>query len=263
MAKLGVFGDSFAQSTPDESINIVSWPYLVAKNLNLDVQNFARAGTSVWYSCDNFLKNYKDFTHIIFVYTDQNRWPSLPKNLLEFSSVYDESQLSNYPTINETGYATIKKLIEVHKYIFNEEFNQFVFQSVFDKVNELCRENNIALVNILPFFNEEDVKKFNFDKMYGTCITTVNKISQHEIYIEGKTVPKHKDLLFYVKNRDYRRNHINNENNKRMAEIVKAEMHTTSPKIINAFAEPGFNYDTQLLLDYREHIMQNLKENWK
>lgn len=265
MGKLGVFGDSFAESSPHRigTYEVFSWPFLVADNLGIDVQNFARSGTSVWYSCNRFLKNYKDFTHVVFVYTEQNRWPSLPENLLRFSSIYDEYKLAMFPTIDEIEYDTMKKLIGVHKYIFDEEFNHFVFQSVFDKVNEICRENKISLVNVFPFFDEKDAKNFNFDKMHGTCILGVDKVSTQEIYSLDDYSPKHKDLLFYVKNGDYRRNHLNNDNNKRLSEIVTSEMNTTLPHVLNVSTDSKFNYDVQLLLDYRQLIMQTVKENWK
>lgn len=264
MGKLGVFGDSFADSPPNlGSHNLVCWPLTVADNLRIDVQNFARSGTSAWYSCNNFLKNYKDCTHVIFVYTEQNRWPALPEHLLRFSSIYDEHKLSIFPTINESDYATMKKLISVHKYIFDEEFNQYVFQSIFDTVNETCRKHNIKLVNVFPFFDNKDTENFNFDKMYGSCLLGINDISQEELYVNGSRELKHKDLSFFVKNGDYRRNHLNVVNNKRMAEIVTAEMNNASPSISNLITDPGFNYDIQLLLEYRQIVMQSVKENWK
>lgn len=260
---LAVFGDSFSVTHPGiGKKSAPSWPYEISNMLGANIENFSHSGTSAWYSCNNFLKNYNKFSHVIFVYTEQNRWPSLPGDLLRLSSIYDEEKLRIFPNISPPDYDIMKKLVSVHKYIFDEEFNHFVLQSIFDTVNETCYKNNIKLINVFPFLDKiEHKKSINLDKMHGPCLLNLNRVSYKELY-RGLTL-KHNDLSFYVNNVDYRKNHINSPNNLRFAEILFEQFNDNSLKIIDVFDDPSFNYDVQFLLDYKQLVMQEVNGNWK
>lgn len=252
---LGVFGDSFADSNeePFPKVTRLSWPNQVARKLHSQIDNHAFSGTSLWYSYKKFLKNYKGKTHIVFVYTECNRWPSLPEELKRYSSIYSQEKLDIFPTVEKKDHKILQKLVDVHKYIFDEEFNQFVFQQIFDSVNKICRDNNIKLVNVLPFFIDEPV--IDLANRHGSCITGLVEVSQNELRnykFDGKL--RHEKLIYFEKNGDYRANHLNSTNNNVLAEMICKEFESDTHDIHNAYHNSKFVYHPKLLLEYIDKL---------
>ena len=73
--KIAVYGDSFAQ--PIEfgyKGNDFLWCNTLANKLNGSIDNFAKTGTSIFYSYQQFLSNYNDYDLCIFVVTEPNRY---------------------------------------------------------------------------------------------------------------------------------------------------------------------------------------------
>jgi hypothetical protein len=73
--KIAVYGDSFAQ--PVESRykgNDFLWCNTLANKLNGSINNFAAAGSSVFYSYSQFLHTYNEFDLCIFALTSSNRY---------------------------------------------------------------------------------------------------------------------------------------------------------------------------------------------
>jgi len=80
--RVAIYGDSFADpkvrgSTIVED-NILAWPDIVSQYHS--VANFARGGTSTYYSYQKFLGTHESFDKIIFVITDYYRWYHLVHN---------------------------------------------------------------------------------------------------------------------------------------------------------------------------------------
>lgn len=74
LPSLAIYSDSWADPLvrdPSEMDN-KAWSEMLSDEYN--VTNFARGGTSIYYSYQKFLETYKDFDKIIFVVTDYYRW---------------------------------------------------------------------------------------------------------------------------------------------------------------------------------------------
>ena len=93
---IGVYGDSFAERT--EQSKHFHWSSLVAKNLNATVEDFGKPATSLWYSYQEFLKNYQKHDLILFTVTDEGRyikkpdWYEIPTGVNGYISSYGQIQ---------------------------------------------------------------------------------------------------------------------------------------------------------------------------
>jgi hypothetical protein len=73
--KIAVYGDSFAQPVEfGYKGNDFLWCNTLANKLNGSIDNFAKTGTSIFYSYQKFLSNYNDYDLCIFVVTEPNRY---------------------------------------------------------------------------------------------------------------------------------------------------------------------------------------------
>ena len=67
---IAIFGDSFADSSINRDKFTSQTTYL---SNDYNIKNFAKAGTSLWWSYEKFIKNYEKFDTIIFVATGYGR----------------------------------------------------------------------------------------------------------------------------------------------------------------------------------------------
>lgn len=73
--KIGVYGDSFvAPIQPGHKGHDFLWCNALAKKLNGSIDNFAKTGSSIFYSYKKFLSNYNDYDLCIFVVTEPSRY---------------------------------------------------------------------------------------------------------------------------------------------------------------------------------------------
>ena len=75
MSKVVIYSDSWSDPTvrySSDPIDNLIWTDILRDNH--DITNYARAGTSIYYSYRKFLDTHKDFDKIIFVVTDYYRW---------------------------------------------------------------------------------------------------------------------------------------------------------------------------------------------
>ena len=92
--RVAIYGDSFADTKVKSSSKLytdndnVGWPDIVSQHHS--VANFARGGTSTYYSYQKFLNTHESFDTIIFVVTDYYRWYHLVHNPSKKSIHNDE-----------------------------------------------------------------------------------------------------------------------------------------------------------------------------
>lgn len=177
--QIGIFGDSFATSWSQTNL---SWGYYVTKILQVDSPtHLSIAGTSHWWSFEQFLKHYKEFDTIVFCHTYPTRWPSLPAEYTGYQ--WDIGK-------DKAVKATPDYLHKVNKFfldIFPERLLDAISEYIFKKVEELCTEANISLVHItVDEQNTEMVKHALYPVLGG-----ISRVS----YME-KTMHKGKDMLF-------------------------------------------------------------------
>jgi len=70
--KIGIYGDSFGYYQPEGKQ--YHWSAILENKLNCNIENYARYGTSLFYSYQEFLKTYTKYDLIIFAVTDPYRY---------------------------------------------------------------------------------------------------------------------------------------------------------------------------------------------
>jgi len=228
--KIAVFGDSYGDVNNDPDLK--GWPHQLATMMgDNNLGKYAQSGTSTWWSYQLFLKNYKKYDVIVFCYSASSRWPILPDEL-----VGQHWRLPGYPLAQWQD--KMSKLNEVYFDIFNDDLLSFLSASVFASVNEICRNENKYLINLLSFNRDFIIPETPFP-----IFEDVSKISRNEEVIRNVKMTTMKEVTCDPKNAiwlepDKRICHLNNENNHRLASIFKHSIDNTSTSIYsNLFKE--------------------------
>ncbi len=262
---IGIFGDSFANC----SDKFGGWPKDLGELVNLPVTNHSKPGTSLWFSYKLFLENYKNYSHIVFSYTNPHRWASLPDELVGYSWLTKKENIDIALILSDYGRKQMTTLLESHKILFDPELDIFLYQHIFNQVNKICKENNIKIYNVLPFeFIDMDQRKHQFMSWYtgrdterleqeylidfsgrhGPCLVNLCEISFHEMRQQDK-IPK---LQYITTVSDVRGCHMNITNNRIVATILAENWEADNNEIINTFVDTRLSYDPQELIEMIE-----------
>lgn len=202
---IGYFGDSYIDIA-DALGN--PWPLILKDSLGVEAGFHARSGTSHWHAYDRFIKNYHKYDTIVFCHTSHSRWPHLPDE--EEGHHFD----IGYDWVTNSDF--MKNINRIYSDIFTDDLLGFLCKSIYDNVNKICRENDIYLVNLIPFPLPYEYKDTEFPVIDG-----IDKISwSEEIIVEGRTEIFNKWLSkqhIY----DVRYCHLNPKNNFRMSNMIK------------------------------------------
>jgi hypothetical protein len=201
--RIGIFGDSFAAYYGVYTEN-KPWPILLNEMMgNGKAGQWARGGTSHWYSYEQFIKRYKKYDCIVFCHTNSMRWPVTPPGLEHYAW-----------EIGFTGNSLMEPYNNVRKDILSEELLNYISLNIFKDVNRICQENNKYLVNIFSFPLDYDMPKTSYP-----ALLKLNQVSIAEhIFYKGKY--QRTGDVNTVRGGDLRDCHLNTLNNKRLADIV-------------------------------------------
>lgn len=125
--KIAIYGDSFADPNvcnfhlTTNGVN-VGWPDLLKQKYEVDV--FARGGTSVYYSYDNFKKTHQNYDKVIFLLTDSRRWPYL-------------FEVKNKPNQYNDNLFSFANLAMIHDFLHNPESVKYMDSGLKDKLKAL------------------------------------------------------------------------------------------------------------------------------
>lgn len=211
--KLGIFGDSFAsdQISPIP-ISGEPWVNTLTRLLDADYSLHALHGTSIWWSFKNFLKHYKNFTHIVFVYSQHNRWPFLQKQYESMHHITSKQIIPTGVSENEEKSKIAKILLDAYPIVNDEEFDLYMYQKIFNDVNYICEKNNITLINFMPFDNGE---LLDYSAQKGFRIYNAIELLRYE---QTKLNSKERDRFIQMMyTGDLRYCHMNWKNNKLVA----------------------------------------------
>jgi hypothetical protein len=240
--KIGVFGDSFADrdnGMPDRKDE--SWMQCL-ENLGHTIVSYGYGGTSTYWSFEQFSRNFRQFDHIIFCYSSQERIHTLPPNLESFSSMKSVDELyasGRYQMLTTEEELNLNRILTGYLVAYNPSFNVFVQQKIFDEVNLLCARHNIKLINILPFEGNNHNFSLNLDTRHGDCLYNLLDI----VY---------KEVGGLLKFRDPRFCHLSTENNQVLANIVSESLQKTNCKdIIDLYKDTRFIYNQEIFQRYR------------
>lgn len=182
--KLGIFGDSYAVKQYEFPYKMTkmydpAWSALIENDFVTD--HHSKAGTSIWYSYKKFIANYKKYTHIVFCHTNPLRIQSLPDHLNGYSFLLSrrEPPLKN---MNKIQIEQLTKVWDAYPYLQDMELDWYIGQKIFDDVNALCKQENIKLVNVLPFEGIDNViKPINLEKTDYSCIIGLRWVTLNEV----------------------------------------------------------------------------------
>jgi len=207
--KIAVFGDSYGDTNGD--INHISWPYKLANQLEVDINDlviYSLSGTSTWWSYQKFLQSYKNYDVIIFCYSAFHRWPVLPSEMAG-----QHWRVPGYPLDN---WSVISKFNEVYFDIFDNNLLKFIASNIFTTINELCKQENKYLINLLAFKADYDLTRTTFP-----IFEDANEVSWNEKVLRDGKVLTMREVICDLGEFDERICHLNVENNRRLALIFK------------------------------------------
>lgn len=246
--KVGIFGDSFADTGPFTMISEqrMSWPLWIEKLSNHKVKSFGMSGSSLWFSYKNFLQNQHKFNIIIFCYTHYDRWFNI-NDYPGITHIVSEDNLSHCPEENRE---LLELLVKLRPQIYDEELNKFLYQSIFDSVNEICKEKNKQIINILTFEETFNAKiSINLSKNSGTILTNLSSISHKEIDEAQKTKLGNELINLILKTTDFRFCHMNVHNNLNLAKIVIDSLENNK-SYLNLINDSNWSFDVEHLIKY-------------
>jgi len=207
--KIGIFGDSFAESDHDESSH--GWAWHVSKNLpKAHIDNYAVGASSLYFTYSKFLQEHHKYDRVIVFGTSVNRLylPDMPThwrlNHIAGSGHFDEGSESWLRWQETDVPEEIREAITLYyKHIIN-----------YDQENKM-RELMIT-----------DMQKLRPDMLYFDCFYETTQFSKHLPIVEISTleIPESFGNEPFI---DNRQNHMNAENNRIFGEKVTNWINTS------------------------------------
>jgi hypothetical protein len=241
--KIGVFGDSFADRNPynpdspfkeDES-----W-IADMESVGHKITSYGKTGTSTWYSFEQFMAHHEQFDHIIFCYSSLHRIHHLPEGLEDLSFLTTPDELYAFRRnkgLSKQQELEMVRILTGHIPNISSAFDQFVKQKIFNDVNNICRNKNIKLVNLLTFDDRKD-KNFciNLDERSGDCLYNLFSVSKKELPTMGEV--------------DNRWCHLSKEFNTILSNILFDSLNSTEKDIFDLYKHKDFLYDDAITKRY-------------
>jgi len=122
----------------------------------------------------------------------------------------------------------IVRILTGHVPNLSTTFDLFVRQHIFDDVNNLCRNKNIKLVNLLTFDDRKD-KNYSIDLSLraGDCLYNLFEISRRELPSMDRV--------------DNRWCHLSQELNLSLSVLLSRSLNSTELKIVDLRKHPDLN----------------------
>lgn len=255
MIKIGIFGDSYCDLSPkefiDPSLDRLPWMLWLEKLGNFSVKTFGQAGTNTWTSYKKFLNHVDQFDKVIFLYSNPDRWLNINFDP-GVSHIFTEEQLLHVAPKN---LELSKLLVSAHPHLYDEQLNLFVYQHIFNSINQICREKDKQLINILTFEERSiDYKlKIDISKSAGPVLTGLHEISCRELIFSNDSNNKGNLIRSYINNNpDFRFCHLNLYNNMLLAKTLVSLIDEPKP-YVNLYKELNWSTD----IKYFDYILEN------
>ena len=199
--KIAIFGDSFAHTEPCNEDR--AW-YHILKNKGYDITNLGRAGSSLWYSYNEYIKHYKSYDKCIFLITSWGRF-HLPQLHMPFWPGIQqiEGALMDPNLPNEDR----KVLASVYNWcIFSRNDEQEIQYHELILADILQKNNNTLLI---PCFNHDMSR---IPQKYSMMDIHQIDIDYYKLDWQDKNKVWHRKPL-QPGGRELRACHMNDENN--------------------------------------------------
>jgi hypothetical protein len=237
---IGIFGDSFACRAWGNSSG-KSWPEILKEKHGYhNVINHAEAGSSLFFSYNNYLKSYKhnNFDKIVFVITSPGRL-SLPNHVQindQWSSrhVVPVSLQADFEgldfLINKTHDEQEKSLFMNHKRALHaaEEYFTYIYDDVQDVHNNMGLVNNLMTMRpdglFIPTVRNDSAEEFGLSDPaidHNKFPSVLTDICKQEITVTGNDY-----FTVASSGRDSRHCHMSEENNEIFADKIAHYLET-------------------------------------
>jgi hypothetical protein len=213
--KLAIFGDSYADADLFQgnlwSTNF-SWPKLLKDFLqDATVDFYGTSGTSAYWSYELFEKHHKDYTHIIFCYAGTTRWPYLPPEYKgRHFDIFGNKETVEIYRQNNNNIEYVKDLSRIFDTLFPQHFLNYINSKIFDDVNNICKYNNIKLINVITTEKESYYWRDNYD--FPVIENLISVSAKEMVNLNTETYYIH-DLMDKMGQPDIRYCHLNPQNN--------------------------------------------------
>lgn len=232
--KIGIFGDSFAQSFiwPDDLHSRVgkSWSEVLSEKY--DVTNFGLSGSSTYYSYDNFVRSHSKFDKVIFISSEPGRI-TLPKHSILSAGGF------SYPRTHQIcGYADAEKSLSYLQKNNSEIKAQAILEAA---KNYYLHIENILEEQTVNNLYEDTISKIRPDSLVLSAFVRrsasnviLSDISAKEINHWGISMQEIQQT-----HREIRRSHMTEENNLILAGLIDAWISTNKFNIsLDMFLTP-------------------------
>lgn len=211
---IGIFGDSFADPRRPPG----GWPNLLASTYQHNVKNFARGGSSLFWSYKKLLAHIHEVDLVVLVTTNSGRIYYPNDNLQSFCTPWgaDAGLSGKTNGVNISNRPLYKAANDYFLHLQQADFDWYVHDQIIKSIQELCVQKNRKLL-LIPAFKENVQYQtiFSFpliDITYKELEATFNdKKMREETHI--------------------RPNHMSLENNRRLAKIVNDLLQGNLPTV--------------------------------
>lgn len=214
MLKIGFYGDSYIDVIDRKGD---TWPEILCSENNYKGFYYGRSGTSNWYAYQMFLKTITEVDIVIFSHTNPWRWPHLPDQFIgknwNIGVIKDNTELDTLNSYFDD--------------IFPKNLLNFIGQSIFHEVNEVCTSNGVKCINVIPFNVE-----INFDTIFPV-VTNLEHISNTEKIKHNNSYVGTNELIFKESLQDHRKCHMNSNNNIKFSKLINNIIKDFSHKTID------------------------------
>jgi hypothetical protein len=237
MAKLGIYGDSFAdwfyKDSPkwNQENPTLGWPQILAEHY--DIENWAEGGTGLYFSYEKFMHTHASYDKIIFIVSYDGRY-----DLHKDNPLYNRRpSICNYDSARlwlENGNHTDeeKKILlagmDYFLYIYNQDKETAAYNLMIEKMMSIRPDaiiypafKNNALLKDFPL---EDITAFE-NVYYGLNDMWANYAPDMQ---------------------DFRKNHFTEKNNKLIADMFLTKLSgkefTLTSEMLNSPDRPWSDY---------------------
>ena len=141
------------------------------------LENHACSGSSLWYSFEKFLTSHHKYNQVVFGYTSPYRIHVLPPDLAKWSFLKCGPGPADLSIPKEDA-IRLKPVWDSMDIQYNEQFDLYIYQHIFNDVNSICKKNDIKLINLLPFEGYPSLPHLiDLSTATGPCITELAHVS--------------------------------------------------------------------------------------
>ena len=174
--KIGIYGDSFADPGSGEYTH--SWVNYLVKLIEQDtkqsiqVDNYARGGSSLYFSYKNLLETGKKYDLVIFLATEPHRYPN-PVTIMDrpiyITSIphienIENTQAGKLPKDTLELFRNLRGWFLVPNFEFNEDMSDLMMNEI-----EKLHHNIIIYPCFINSFKEERFKRYKLDSKIHPC----------------------------------------------------------------------------------------------